>query len=158
MSVSTYSVKGARLAVCKKSNQLSNLVYLLTLLLGGVYYPVSSLPVWLRYPAHALPFGYGIRALADATLYHRSIRSLAPQLLPLALFALVLPCAGVVAFRLLERLVRARASSTYIRRQATAITAYHPLPYNGPSVSTRRHRPSPCRWSPIVEPPGSTIV
>lgn len=92
----------------KKSNQLSNLVYPLTLLLGGVYYPVSSLPVWLRYPAHALPFGYGIQALADATLYHRGIRDLAPQLLPLALFAFVLPCAGVVAFRLLERFVRAR--------------------------------------------------
>jgi ABC-2 type transport system permease protein len=92
----------------KKANQLSNLIYPFTVLLGGVYYPVALLPNWLRYPARALPLGYGMQALADATLYHKSIPDLAPQLLPLAGFALVLPFAGAFAFRLLERLVRER--------------------------------------------------
>ena len=92
----------------KKANQLSNLIYPFTILLGGVYYPVALLPDWLRYPARALPLGYGMQALADATLYHKSIPALAPQLLPLAGFALVLPFAGAFAFRLLERLVRER--------------------------------------------------
>ena len=92
----------------KKANQLSNLIYPFTILLGGVYYPVALLPDWLRYPARALPLGYGMQALADATLYHKSIPDLAPQLLPLAGFALVLPFAGAFAFRLLERLVRER--------------------------------------------------
>jgi len=73
-----------------------------------VYYPVAALPAWLRYPAHALPLGYGIQALAGATLYHKGIGELAPQLLPLAGFALILPVAGALAFRLLERVVRER--------------------------------------------------
>ena len=92
----------------KKANQFSNLVYPFTMLLGGVYYPVALLPDWLRYPALALPLGYGMQALADAALDHAGIADLAPNLLPLAGFALVLPCAGALAFRLLERLVRER--------------------------------------------------
>jgi len=92
----------------KKGNQLSNLVYPFAILLGGVYYPVTALPGWLRYPAHVLPLGYGMQALANATLYHKGIGDLAPQLLPLATFALVLPCASSVAFHLLERIVRVR--------------------------------------------------
>jgi len=92
----------------KKGNQLSNLVYPFAILLGGVYYPVTALPGWLRYPAHVLPLGYGMQALANATLYHKGIGDLAPQLLPLAAFALVLPCAGMLAFHLLERIVRVR--------------------------------------------------
>ncbi|HET8629374.1 MAG TPA: ABC transporter permease [Thermomicrobiales bacterium] len=92
----------------KKSNSFSNLVSPIVMVLGGAYYPVALLPTWLRYPARALPFGYGLQALADAALYHATIRDLAGQLLPLAGFALALPVAGVLAFGWVERLVRER--------------------------------------------------
>ncbi len=92
----------------KKANAFSNVVFPFTLLLGGVYFPVTELPDWLRYPARALPLGYGTEALAAASLRHANVADLAPQLLPLAGFALVLPVAGVLAFRGIERLVRER--------------------------------------------------
>ena len=92
----------------KKANPLSNLVSPILLLLGGVYYPVASLPDPLRLAARALPLGYGMQALADAALYDAGIRDLAPQLLPLAGFAAALPIAGVLTFGWLERLVRVR--------------------------------------------------
>jgi ABC-2 type transport system permease protein len=92
----------------KKANPLSNVIYPFTILLGGVYVPVALLPDWLRYPARALPLGYGMQAMADASLNHAGIRALAPQLLPLAAFALVLPVVGIATFRWLERLVRQR--------------------------------------------------
>ena len=92
----------------KKANAFSNVVFPFVILLGGVYYPVALLPDWLRYPARALPLGYGMQALADASLGRAGIRELAPQLLPLAGFALVLPVVGVLTFRWLERLVRER--------------------------------------------------
>jgi ABC-2 type transport system permease protein len=92
----------------KKANPFSNVVFPIIILLGGAYYPVALLPDWLRYPALALPFGYAMQALADATLNHASIADLAPNLIPLALFALVLPGAGILAFRWIERLVRER--------------------------------------------------
>ena len=58
--------------------------------------------------ARALPFGYGTQALADASLHNASIPDLAPDLLPLAGFALVLPLVGIAAFGWIEQLVRRR--------------------------------------------------
>ena len=92
----------------KKANQLSNVIFPLTMLLGGVYYPVALMPDWLRYPARALPLGYGMQALADAALEHASISDLLPELVPLSGFALALPVAGVLTFRWLERQSRQR--------------------------------------------------
>jgi ABC-2 type transport system permease protein len=92
----------------RKANPLSNIVYPFAILLGGVYFPVALLPDWLRYPARALPLGYGTEALAAAALDHAGIVDLAPKMLPLAGFALALPVAGVLTFRWLERSVRER--------------------------------------------------
>lgn len=94
--------------VLKRSNDLSNLLSPFFMLLGGIYYPVALLPLWLRYPARALPFGYGMQALASAGLHNADIGTLTSQLVPLAGFALALPVIGILAFRWLERLVRVR--------------------------------------------------
>ncbi|GAC1653269.1 MAG: ABC transporter permease [Acidobacteriaceae bacterium] len=94
--------------VLKRSNDLANLLSPFVILLGGVYFPVTLLPVWLRIPAHALPFGYGVQAMASASLHHTGITELRDQLLPLAGFAVVLPIMGVLTFRWLERKVRSR--------------------------------------------------
>lgn len=92
----------------KKANPFANLVFNLLILLGGAYFPVAELPAWLRYPARCLPVGYGMQALADAALDHASLSDLAPDLIPLVIFAAVLPVAGMLAFTWLERLVRVR--------------------------------------------------
>ena len=91
-----------------KANPFSNLVSPFVILLGGVYYPVALLPDPLRWLARCLPLGYGMQALADASLHHASIGGLAPQLLPLLGFAIGLPILGVKAFNWIERAVRVR--------------------------------------------------
>lgn len=101
-------VLGAVGLLLKQANQLSNLVYPIVGLLGGVQYPVSLLPDWLRLPARLLPFGYGFEALAAASLNHAELAELGPQLLPLTGFAIALPIAGILTFNWLERVVRAR--------------------------------------------------
>ncbi len=92
----------------RRSNDVSNLVSPVMLLLGGVYYPISVLPLWLRLPAEALPFSYGVRALVGAGLHDRSVTALGPQLVPLAIFAIILPLIGVAAFGWVERLARSK--------------------------------------------------
>lgn len=99
----TFSAIGLYL---KKANPFSNLVSPFLMLLGGAYYPVALLPDPLRWVARGLPLGYGMQALADAALHHASIASLAPQLLPLAGFAIALPIVGTLAFGWIERAVR----------------------------------------------------
>ncbi len=94
--------------VIKKSNDLSNLLSPFLTLLGGVYFPIALLPLALRVPAHLLPLGYGIDAMAGAALQHQGIAELAPQIIPLAVFAAVLPVIGVMAFAWVERGVRVR--------------------------------------------------
>jgi ABC-2 type transport system permease protein len=94
--------------ILKKSNQFANLIWPFAMLLGGAYLPVADLPDLLRIPARALPLGYGMQALADATLHGAGFREVAPDLLPLAGFALAMPLLGVLAFRYLDRLVRVR--------------------------------------------------
>jgi hypothetical protein len=49
-----------------------------------------------------------MQALADASLDNAGWSELAPNLIPLAGFALVLPIAGACAFMYLERMVRVR--------------------------------------------------
>lgn len=99
---------GAIGLLIKKANQLSNLVYPFTLLLGGVMYPVALLPDWLRIPARALPLGYAFQALADGLLRSASVGEVLPQLVPLAGFAVTLPFVGALTMRWIERLVRQR--------------------------------------------------
>jgi ABC-2 type transport system permease protein len=90
----------------KKANPFSNLISPFIILLGGVYYPVALLPDPLRWLARGLPFGYGMQALADAALHNAGIGALAPDLLPLAGFAMALPIVGTLAFGWIERAVR----------------------------------------------------
>jgi ABC-2 type transport system permease protein len=94
--------------IIKRSNDLANLISPFTTLLGGVYYPVALLPLWLQVPARCLPMGYGVQAMASAALHHAGFAELAPQLFPLAGFAAVLPVIGVQVFSWLERGVRQR--------------------------------------------------
>lgn len=94
--------------ILKRSNDLANLLSSFVTLLGGIFYPIGLLPAWLRYPAEALPFGYGMQALASSSLHHAGIADLAPQLIPLAGFAVTLPIVGILTFGWIERKVRRR--------------------------------------------------
>jgi ABC-2 type transport system permease protein len=94
--------------ILRRSNDLANLLSSVIVLLGGVYYPVALLPVWLRYPARCLPLGYGIQAMASSSLHHAGITQLSSELVPLAGFAVATPALGLLTFAWLERKVRQR--------------------------------------------------
>ncbi|MEQ7123828.1 ABC transporter permease [Actinopolymorpha sp. B11F2] len=101
---------GAIGVAIRNANQLSNLLFVPILMVGGTMYPIALMPDWLRIPARFLPFGYGIQALVDATTKGASAADLWRELVPLAGFAVVLPLLGVTAFRQVERLARRRGA------------------------------------------------
>lgn len=108
------SLSGMALTLCgiglliKRANALSNLVSPFLILLGGVYFPVSTLPDPLYYVARALPISYGIEAIAALAIDGASLSSVRDSLLPLTGFALVSPFIGLLAFDAIDRLVRRR--------------------------------------------------
>ena len=103
-------VVGAIGLALRDANQLSNLLFPVTMLLSGTMYPIALLPGWVELPARALPFGYAMQALADAVLGHATLTQVADQLVPLAGFAVALPVLGVAAFHAVERQVRRRGA------------------------------------------------
>lgn len=90
----------------RNANFLSNLVMPFMTLLSGSMYPVDRMPDWIRIPARLLPFAYGNEALFGALTRDASIASLDSKLLPLAVFAIILPALGIAMFRRAERSVR----------------------------------------------------
>lgn len=92
----------------KRANALSNLVSPIFILLGGVYFPVDTLPEPLHSMARALPIGYGMDAITAVVINGATLSDVSDSLLPLAAFALVSPLIGLVAFNRIDALVRQR--------------------------------------------------
>jgi ABC-2 type transport system permease protein len=103
-------VFGALGLLIRQANALSNLVAPLVMLFGGIYFPVSDLPLLLRFVARMLPFGYATEALALSTLEAAPIGDLWHLLLPLAGFAAVLPLIGYLALWWVDHLIRRRGT------------------------------------------------
>ena len=108
------SLSGIALILCgiglliKRANALSNLVSPVFILLGGVYFPVDTLPDSLRYIARGLPIGYGMDAITAAAIHQASLTDVWDSLLPLMGFAIVSPILGLLAFNRIDALVRRR--------------------------------------------------
>lgn len=96
-------VNAAFVLVTKRSSPVAALLSLVTGLLAGVYYPVEVLPGWLRSLSLLLPATHALSALRKSLLGGASLSALVPDLLPLALFAVLLLPLGLVAFRVAIR-------------------------------------------------------
>jgi ABC-2 type transport system permease protein len=79
-------------------------------LLGGVYYPTSVIPSWLRAISTVLPLSYGLRALRRVLLQSATLNAVAPDLLALFGAAAVLFLVGI--FALAAALKYARVQGT----------------------------------------------
>jgi len=85
--------------VLKRGDPITWLVSSLAGLLGGVYYPVSTLPTWLRPVAQLIPITYALEAMRGALLNRASWADLMPNLLVLAGFCVVLFPLSLLVFR-----------------------------------------------------------
>jgi ABC-2 type transport system permease protein len=100
----------ALLIVTRTAGPLPNAVMTVSMLLGGVYYPTSVIPSWIRDVADVVPLTYGLRALRRVLSGDASFADVAPDLAALSVLTAVLLTGAAVALRL--ALAHARRTGT----------------------------------------------
>ncbi len=83
-------ISAAIIMVIKRGDAHTGLIASVANLVGGVYYPVAILPRGLRLVAKLLPITYALRVMRQALLAGASWSELAPDLVALAIFCIVL--------------------------------------------------------------------
>lgn len=83
----------------KGGNNFAGTLNLLFDFLGGVYFPVSLLPFWLKTIAYCLPVTYAIQAANKAIYKNASLLDLKVEVTILSLFAVVLLFLSLACFR-----------------------------------------------------------
>lgn len=82
-------------------------------LLGGVYYPVAILPAGLAWLARLLPITYSLHAMRLALLNGASWSQLAPDILALVIFSIVLLPLSLAVFRYAVHRAKVEGSLTH---------------------------------------------
>lgn len=82
----------------RTATPLPRIVLVLSALLGGVYYPTSVIPGWIRGVSDWIPLTYGLRALRRTLLEGWTLAQVLPDLEMLVLFDAVLLATAGVAF------------------------------------------------------------
>jgi len=89
--------------VYKTGNPFSWVLGTVSGLLGGVVFPVSLLPPWIRWVSSLLPVTYALDGMRKSLLASASFAEVLPDVAALAAFAAVLLPLSLVAFRLAVR-------------------------------------------------------
>lgn len=91
-------IAGALVLAFRTTGPLAQGVIVASSLLGGVYYPTSVIPSWLRQLADLMPLTYGLRALRHVLLDGASLIAVRQDLMMVLLFMVTLGALGVGAF------------------------------------------------------------
>ena len=87
----------------KEANAMVFLVRGIFMIFCGITYPLVVLPDWMRTIASWLPLTYAIRSIRAVVLSDASLADILPDLHALAIFAIIMPILGYLAFRWTER-------------------------------------------------------
>lgn len=85
--------------VLKRGNPITWAFSAVSSLLGGVYYPTTILPDWLRWVSKLLPITYALDAMRLALLQGASLRLLLPDIFALLIFTVILLPLSLFSFR-----------------------------------------------------------
>ncbi len=100
----------AFILVLKQWEPITALFSGLSWLLGGVLYPVSSLPAVAQYAAWVLPITHALEAMRGALLTGKTLAELTQPLTVLAVFTIIVVPLSLAAFRLALRHMRVEGS------------------------------------------------
>ncbi len=101
------------ITVIKRGDPVTIILTQLAALVGGIYFPISVLPVWLQWVAKLLPITYALDAMRLALLKGAGWAELQPNLLILAVFCLALFPLSLFVFRLAVERARLEGTLTH---------------------------------------------
>jgi ABC-2 type transport system permease protein len=91
-------LSGSFILVFKKGTPVNWLISNFSRLLGGVYYPITILPLWCQKFAAFLPITYSLEGIRLALIRGQSLMDLRTQVIALVLFDIILFPASIVCF------------------------------------------------------------
>lgn len=91
-------IAGASALAFRSATPLPRVALIASVFLGGVYYPTSVIPGWLRDLSAFIPLTYGLRALRRALLEGWTVIQILPDLEMLVLFDAILLLIAAAAF------------------------------------------------------------
>lgn len=103
-------IAASLLLVFKKGDPIAMLFSGVSLIFGGVYFPINVLPEWLQKVSYLMPAYYSITGARHALLDGYSCSQLLPEITMLAAFAAVLMPAGLFSFH--HAVKKAKADGT----------------------------------------------
>ncbi len=92
-------ISASFIMVFKRGNPVPWIMNTAAGLLGGVYFPITVLPVWLRTFSYLLPITYSIRAMQLAVYRGYSLSQLTFEITVLFVFSLFLAPFSILSFR-----------------------------------------------------------
>jgi ABC-2 type transport system permease protein len=114
ISFSSFGILSASFVmVLKKGDPIAGIFNGISWLLGGVYYPIAILPVWLRAFSYFIPVTYSLEGMRLALLKGASCYQLLPNILSLLAFTAVLMPLSIYAFQYAIRLAKRDGSLTH---------------------------------------------
>jgi len=81
--------------------------------LGGVYFPIAILPLWMQKFSCLLPITYSLRAMRMAVLMGSSIKDILPDLTALILISIIFLPASILCFGYALKKAKLNGSLTY---------------------------------------------
>ena len=82
---------------------IANLVVFPMLFLGNTFFPISTMPDWLQKVANVLPLTYFSSSLREVMIKDASISAIAPDLLWMLLWSVVLVITAIITFGFEEK-------------------------------------------------------
>jgi ABC-2 type transport system permease protein len=106
-------ISASFIIVFKRGDPINFVVSNLSILLGGVFFPVSILPGWLRFFSHILPITYSLQGIRAAILKGESLSALWGDILALVIISVILIPLSLALFGLAVN--HARRTGTLVK-------------------------------------------
>jgi ABC-2 type transport system permease protein len=114
ISFSSFGIMSASfIMVYKRGNPVNFLFNSTSSLLGGVFYPITVMPIWLQTFSHFLPITYSLRAMRHALLQGYSFQALSSDITALVIFCIILLPSSIVVFKYAVKRAKMDGSLTH---------------------------------------------